>query len=122
MHFELRANDNSTHKNSDGNSGLDYFLTFIIYRRARCTFKVTPGYAFRGRVYETSFVKFSYSFTLAISQLISDSKINNTGTRKKKILSTRRDKHFYTFLGSLNLNPGLDPLSQVRIPFITLKK
>ena len=77
MHFELRANDNSTHRNSDGKSCLEYFLTFIIYRRAKCTFKVTPGYAFRGRVYQPTFVKFSYSraysITLAISQLISGS-------------------------------------------------
>ena len=71
MHFELRANDNPAHRNSDGKSCLDYFLTFIIYRRSKCTFKVTAGYAFRGRVYQPTFVKFSYCITLAISQLIS---------------------------------------------------
>ena len=75
MQFELRANDNSTHRNSNGKSCLDYFLTFIIYRRAKCTFEVTPGYAFRERIYQPTFMKFSYSITLAISQLISDSLI-----------------------------------------------
>ena len=54
------------HRNSDGKSCLD-FLTFIIYRRAKCTFKVTPGYAFRARVYQSTFEKFSYFITLAIS-------------------------------------------------------
>ena len=44
------------HRNSDGKSCLD-FLTFIIYRRTRFTFKATHSYAFRGRVYQTTFVK-----------------------------------------------------------------
>ena len=71
MYFELRAHDNFTDRNSNGKSCLDYFLTFIIYRHAKCPSKVTPGFAFRGRVYQLTFVKFSYSITLAISQFIS---------------------------------------------------
>ena len=47
------------------------FLIIIIYRRARFAFKVTHSNAFRGRIYQPTFVKFSYSITLAISQLIS---------------------------------------------------
>ena len=65
MHFVLWVNDNSIHNNSDGKSYMDPYLTFIIYRREECTFKVTPGYAFRGRVYQPTFVKFSDSITLA---------------------------------------------------------
>ena len=43
------------HRTSDGKSCLD-FLTFNIYRCAKCTFKVNPGYAFRGSVYHLTFI------------------------------------------------------------------
>ena len=71
MHFVLRANDNSTHRNSDGKSYLDYYLIFIIYQRAKCTFKVTPGYLFRGRVYQPTVTRVTSDYLSLVSRMTS---------------------------------------------------